>query len=133
MSIYPALYSPADLTTGHDVFPPTGFLPPGKGCSPDVVINGSFVHRAGDTTILHVASSGLLPPPHTDTIRTGYPTVLVNVGRGGGPIASLALSVLTPDPPGIPAVSFMSGYNAVNVVCGAGNLNTPARISGVRV
>lgn len=129
MSIFPALYAGADLTTGHDVFPPVGFVPPPIGASSNVIINGRFAHHAGNKTIIHFAPNPLFPPPHQDVIRTGFPTVLVN----GGMVASLSLSVLTPDPPGIPAVSFMSGFSAVNVICGVGNLNTPARISGVRV
>lgn len=129
MSIFPALYAGADLTTGHDVFPPTGYVPPPVGASANVIMNGRFVHHVGDKTIIHIAPGVAFPPPHYDVIRTGFPTVLVN----GTPVASQTLSVLTPDPPGIPAVSFMAGFSTVNVICGVGSLNTPARISGIKI
>jgi uncharacterized Zn-binding protein involved in type VI secretion len=49
--------------------------------SANVVINGRFVHKVGDTTFPHFARIPLPPPIgdlHPDTILTGSPSVMVN-------------------------------------------------------
>ena len=77
----PALAAPIDITTGHGSWPPVGYLPPPNGMSANVVINGRFVHKVGDTTFPHFARIPLPPPVgdlHPDTILTGSPSVMVN-------------------------------------------------------
>lgn len=109
MSLYPALYTSSDQTTGHGCYPPTGYLPPPVGASPNVMINGLLTHRVGDQTIPHLCIG---PDVHPDVISTGDPTVLVN----GSPIAILGLSVLAP-------AGVVAGYAAVDVIVKVGNLN----------
>jgi uncharacterized Zn-binding protein involved in type VI secretion len=109
MSLFPALYAPSDVTTGHGCYPPTGYLPPPIGASPNVIINGLNAHRVGDTTIPHTCIGVDI---HSDVIATGDPTVLVN----GRPIAILGLSILAPS-------GVVSGYSSVNVMVKCGSLN----------
>lgn len=71
----PALYTPQDITSGHGPWPPVGYLPPPKGASGDVFINGKNVHRVGDKTLPH---QHLPPDIHSDTISTGSRSVYVN-------------------------------------------------------
>lgn len=114
MSLFPALYAPSDVTTGHGCFPPVGYLPPPVGASPNVIINGLNSHRVGDVTNPHTCSGADI---HSDVISTGDPTVLVN----GRPIAIIGLSILSP-------AGVVAGYGAVNVLvkCGRNNNATVA-------
>lgn len=94
MTLFPALASPIDVTTGHGCWPPTGYLPPGptagtSGSSSNVIINGLFTHRVGDLTIPHLCTPVDL---HPDVISNGENTVLVNKA----PIAIQGLSILAP-------------------------------------
>lgn len=116
MSLFPALYSPDDQTTGHGCFPPTGYLAPPVGASPNVIINGLPAHRVGDVTIPHTCSGADI---HSDVIATGDPTVLVN----GSPIAILGLSILAPS-------GVVSGYAAVDVIVKVGALNNATTAGG---
>lgn len=106
MSVFPALYTPADVTTGHGCFPPTGYLPPPVGASSDVFIHLAPVHRVGDVTIPHLCSG---PDIHPDVIATGFPTVLVNTK----PIALFGASILAPG-------GIVAGLSAINVYVGSG-------------
>lgn len=112
MSLFPALYAPGDVTTGHGCFPPVGYLPPPVGASPNVMINGSLSHRVGDLTIPHLCSG---PDIHPDVIATGDPTVLVN----GRPIAIVGLSYLAPS-------GVVAGISSVNVIVKCGRANNPS-------
>ena len=71
----PALYTPADMTSGHGPWPPVGYTPPPGGASANVFINTKNVHRVGDKTLPHVH---LPPDVHFDTISTGSKSVYVN-------------------------------------------------------
>ena len=125
MGLRPALYNPSDLTTGHQCWPPVGYLPPPLGASPNVLMNSSLVHKVGDSTIIH--SCPTIPfIPHPDIISTGFPTVLVN----GTPVALQGTSVLTSL--GVPT-GIVAGLATTNVICGAGSLNTPNRIANFKV
>lgn len=114
MSLFPALYTLGDLTTGHGCFPPTGYLPPPVGASPNVRMNGAFVHRVGDVTKPHTCSGADI---HSDVIATGDPTVLVN----GRPVAIIGLSILTP-------AGVVSGYGSVNVIVKCGRINNATAV-----
>lgn len=122
MSLYPALYSPADLTSGHGPWPPTGYQPPPVGASPNVMINGLFVHRVGDQTLPHYSVLPVPPDLHPDVISTGYPKVLVN----GTPIAITGMSILTP-------AGVVNGLSSVNVICKPGAMNTPSLVGLAKV
>ena len=88
LSNTPALYTPFDMTTGHGPWPPVGYT----GASPNVQINGRFVHKVGDTTLPHFASIPVPPDLHSDTISTGSPTVMVN----GTPMAVIGSLLTSP-------------------------------------
>lgn len=111
MSLYPALNTPIDVTTGHGCWPPVGYLPPGpkigSGASSNVIINGWPVHRVGDLTKPHFCTPLDI---HPDVILTGDPTVLVN----GSPIAITGLSLLSP-------AGIVAGQSSIDVVVKAGN------------
>ena len=66
------------------------FNTPGVAYSPDVKVEGSFVHRVGDVSELHYFPMFPPPPPHPETI-IGPPVpgdrVLVN-GRSAAPVGS---------------------------------------------
>lgn len=111
MSLFPALYAPEDVTSGHGCWPPVGYAPPPVGASPNVLINGLPVHRVGDVTLPHLCTG---PDLHPDVISTGYPKVLVN----GTPIAINGMSVLAPS-------GVVNGLASVNVICKPGPMNTP--------
>lgn len=122
MSLYPALYTPADVTSGHGPWPPVGYTPPPTGASPDVFINGANAHRVGDTTLPHYA---YLPVPvdlHFDVISTGDDSVLVN----GTPIAIQGLSFLKPS-------GVVGGLAAVDVIVKVGNLVNATTLTGVEL
>jgi len=74
----PALYSPADMTTGHGPWPPVGYQAPPTGASEGVFIEGKNVHRVGDSTLPHFSMLPTPPDLHSDTISTGSPTVFVD-------------------------------------------------------
>lgn len=88
LSNTPALYTPFDMTTGHGPWPPVGYI----GASPNVQINGRFVHKVGDTTLPHYANLPVPPDLHSDTISTGSPTVMVN----GTPMAVIGSQLTSP-------------------------------------
>jgi len=112
MSLFPALYAPSDVTTGHGPYPPVGYLPPPVGASPNVMINGLLAHRVGDVTIPHACIG---PDIHSDVIATGDPTVLVN----GTPIAIVGLSYLAPS-------GVVAGLSSIDVIVKCGRLNNPS-------
>lgn len=113
MTFRPALYTPADQTTGHGPWLPVGFLPPPAGASANVFINSLPAHKVGDITLPHL----VLPPDiHPDVIDTGHPTVFVN----RTPIAIAGASILAPG-------GVVTGLAAINVLVGIGNLNTVSR------
>ena len=105
MSVFPALYTPADVTSGHGCFPPVGYLPPPIGASSNVFIHLAPVHRVGDLTIPHLCSG---PDIHPDVIATGFPTVLVNTR----PVALFGASILAP-------AGIVAGLSAINVYVGS--------------
>lgn len=120
MSLYPALYTPADVTSGHGPWPPVGYTPPPTGASEDVMMNGAFVHRVGDTTLPHYAYLPIPPDLHSDVIVTGEPSVLVN----GRPIAIQGLSFLAPS-------GIVAGFAAVDVIVRVGNLVNATTETGI--
>lgn len=122
MSLYPALYTPADVTSGHGPWPPVGYQPPPIGASPNVMMNGAFVHRVGDLTLPHYAYIPAPPDLHPDAITTGEPTVIVN----GTPVAIQGVSFLSP-------AGVVAGLATADVICRVGNLNTAAAAIGVVV
>ena len=92
LSTTPALYAPFDMTTGHGPWSPVGYLSPPAGASANVMINGRFVHKVGDTTLPHFAALPVPPDLHSDTISTGSPTVMVN----GTPMAVIGSLLTSP-------------------------------------
>lgn len=125
MGLRPALYSPSDLTTGHQCWPPVGYVPPPLGASPNVLMNLALVHRVGDTTIIHSCPTAPFIP-HPDIISTGFPTVMVN----SRPVAIQGASVLTSL--GVPT-GIVAGLGTTNVILGAGALNTPNKVAKFKV
>lgn len=98
LSSTPALYTPFDMTTGHGPWPPVGYI----SASPNVMINGRFVHKVGDTTLPHYAALSIPPDLHSDTISTGSPTVMVN----GTPMAVIGSLLTSPvGPAGVVAAA----------------------------
>jgi uncharacterized Zn-binding protein involved in type VI secretion len=122
MSLFPALYTAADVTSGHGMWPPVGYAPPPVGASANVMINGAFVHHVGDTTLPHYSFLPVPPDLHSDVISTGEPSVLVN----GTPIAIQGLSFLAP-------AGLVAGLAAVDVVVRIGNLTNATTEAGVSV
>jgi len=119
MTLFAALATPADVTTGHGCWPPVGYLPPGpvaftSGSSSNVIINGLFTHRVGDLTIPHFCSPVDI---HPDVIINGEPTVLVN----GSPVAILGLSILAP-------AGMVAGQAATTVHIKSGARTSPSRL-----
>ena len=104
LSNTPALYTPFDMTTGHGPWPPVGYI----GASPNVQINGRFVHKVGDTTLPHYANLQTPPYLHSDTISTGSPTVMVN----GSPMAVIGSELGSPVGP----AGIVAGFGAFTVV-----------------
>lgn len=111
MSLFPATYNGADVTTGHGCWPPVGYTPPPLGASPNVKMNLGLAHRVGDVTLPHFCTPLDI---HPDVIATGYPRVLVN----GRPVAITGVSALAPG-------GLVAGWSTFNVIVAAGNLNTP--------
>ena len=114
MSLFPALYSPADITPGHGCWFPVGYVPPPVGASANVIMNSLPVHRVGDLTIPHFCTKEDI---HPDVIATGYLPVLVN----RRPVAIAGVSILAP-------AGIVQGFQAVTVICGTGALKTPSRV-----
>ena len=121
MSLFPALYSPSDVTTGHGSWPPVGYLSPPVGASPNVLINGLLSHRVGDVTLPHFSALPVPPDLHSDVIATGAPNVYVN----GRPIAIVGLSTLG-SPVGPAGV--VAGLASINVIVNAGVANQITRL-----
>ena len=97
-----------DMTTGHGTLPPVGYT----GASPNVQINGRFVHKVGDTTLPHFASRPVPPDLHSDTISTGSPTVMVN----GTPMAVIGSLLTSPVGP----AGAVAAFGAFTVVVDSG-------------
>jgi len=119
MTLFAALHSPIDVTTGHGCWPPVGYLPPGpiagtSGSSSNVIINGLFTHRVGDLTIPHFCNPLDI---HPDVIINGDPTVLVNLS----PIAIQGVSILAP-------AGLVSGQAATTVHVKSGARTAPTRL-----
>jgi len=74
----------------HDIHIPPTFNTPGVAYSPNVKVNGLFVHRLGDKSEEHTIPPPLPPTYHPEFIVDGiYDSVLVN----GRPVAPLGASV----------------------------------------
>lgn len=127
MSLYPALYTPADVTSGHGAWPPVGYREPPIGASPDVFINGANAHRVGDLTLTHYSRLPVPPDLHFDVISTGENSVLVN----GFPIAIQGLSILAPSDISGGFAGFVSGFAAIDVIVRVGNLVNATTESGL--
>lgn len=119
MTLFAALASPSDVTTGHGCWPPTGYLPPGpiaftSGSSSNVIINGLFTHRVGDLTIPHFCTPTDI---HPDVIINGEPTVLINLS----PVAIQGVSILAP-------AGMVSGQAATTVHIKSGARSASTRL-----
>ena len=91
----------------HDIHNPPRFEEPGTAFSPDVKVNGRFVHRYLDRSDLHTIPPPLPPTKHPEFIISGIrPDILVN----GKPVAQLGATCTTGCPVVLSSVTvFMGG------------------------
>ena len=71
--------------SNHDIHPVIIPNPAPAGCSETVIINGRPAHHVGNTFVPHTIPIIPPPPPHSDVLVVGHPTVMCN----GTPIAVL--------------------------------------------
>lgn len=69
--------------TNHDIHPVVIPNPAPAGVSSNVIVNGRPAHHVGNTFVPHTIPIIPPPPPHSDVLVTGHPTVMCN----GTPIA----------------------------------------------